>query len=229
MLTHNDSLFPRTLRWLAILLLQCCGLAHAQIVAFGAGNMSGWNVAADEAIPAQLQTMLQASDYRLKVLNAGIAGNTTADMRARVDRDIPAGTSIVVLDISEGLYDDTLKGISRQQGYANLTAIKTRLADRHIRVITFSAAFIPPQYHQKDGIHLTPEGHRQAASNLMAYITPILGSPPPVLATQSESCSADMRRWCPAGLGSELRRQQCLLDHRARLSRDCVRAIAASH
>src|SRR5450755_3880855 len=68
--------------------------AHAQIVALGASNISGWNVAASEAIPAQLQAMLRAKGYSVTVLNAGIYGNTTADLRARMDRDIPAATSI---------------------------------------------------------------------------------------------------------------------------------------
>ncbi|MEJ0007130.1 MAG: hypothetical protein WDM77_12400 [Steroidobacteraceae bacterium] len=218
-----------TLAWLAILLLQFGARAHAQIIAFGAGNIAGWNVAASDAIPAQLQTMLQATGYRATVLNAGVPGNTTADMRARVDRDIPAGTTIVVLDTSEGLYNDTQKGISRQQGFANLAAIKTRLTDRHIRIITFSAASIPPQFHQTDGVHLTPQGHRLAASNLMANIAPILGAPPQANPTASADCSSDMHRWCPAALGSEQQRQQCLQEHRARVSRECLRAIAASH
>jgi acyl-CoA thioesterase-1 len=211
---------------LAMALLALTGRAHGQIVALGANNFSGWNVAAAAAIPAQLQLMLRAKGYGVMVRNAGIYANTTADMRARMDRDIPAGTRIVVLDTSGGLYNDTLKGISRAQGTANLAAIKARLAARNIKVIPFSAAFIPPQYHQADGVHLTPEGHRLAASNLMAPVMQALGAAPVAAQTVPQACVADARRLCSAALEGEGRRQ-CLQEHRGRLSRDCLHAMAA--
>ncbi len=104
----------RTLPVLAILLLGLAGTAHAQIVAFGASNISGWNVAASEAIPAQLQSMLREKGYSITVRNAGIYGNTTTQMRARMDSDIPEGTTIVILDTSGGSYNDNRLGVSRE-------------------------------------------------------------------------------------------------------------------
>jgi len=224
---HRAIAYCRPLATLVIALLALAARAHAQIVALGADNFSGWNVAASAAIPAQLQLMLRAKGYSVLVLNAGIYGNTTADMRAQLDRDTPAGTVIVVLDTSGGLYNDTLKAISRAQGAANLAAIKARLAARHIKVIPFSAAFIPPQYHQPDGVHLTPAGHRLAASNLMVPVIQTLGAAPMAAQTVPEACVPDARRLCSATLEGEGRRQ-CLQEHRARLSRDCLRAMAVN-
>jgi len=212
----------------AMLLLAFCGRTHAQIVAFGASNISGWNVAASEAIPAQLQTMLRAKGYNVRVLNAGIYGNTTADMRNRMDSDIPEGTSIVVLDTSGGLYNDAQKGISRAQGEADLAAIKARLADRHIKVISVSAADIPAQYHQQDGVHLTPEGHRLAAASLVSEAADALGPPAAAAQTVREACMADARRLCSAVLGDNAKRHECMQEHRAQLSKDCLHAIAES-
>jgi acyl-CoA thioesterase-1 len=217
----------RALTALVVALLALAGRAHAQIVAFGANNFAGANVAATAAIPAQLQLMLRAKGYGVTVLNAAVYGNTTADMRTRLERDIPARTAIVVLDTSGGLYNDTLKGISRAQGMANLAAIKARLAARNIKVIPFSAAFIPPQYHQPDGVHLTPEGHRLAASNLMVPVTQALGAAPVVAQSLPQTCLADARRWCPAAAEGEGRRR-CLREHRGRVSRDCLRDLAVN-
>src|ERR1022692_1228169 len=123
---------------LALVLLGFCGPAHAQIVAFGASNVSGWNVAASEAFAAQLQAMLRAKGYTVKVTNAGIYGNTTTEMLNRVDSDIPEGTTIVILDTRGGLYNDTRKGISQEQGDADLAAIAAKLKARNIKVIPFS-------------------------------------------------------------------------------------------
>ena len=127
-------------------------------------------MAASEAIPAQLQSMLREKGYSVTVRNAGIYGNTTTQMRARMDSDIPEGTTIVILDTSGGSYNDNRLGVSREQGEADLAAIKARLADRHIKVIPISGTDVPPQYHQQDGIHLTPEGHRIAASNVLPEV-----------------------------------------------------------
>jgi acyl-CoA thioesterase I len=213
---------------LLILLLALWGRAQAQVVAFGASNISGWNVAASEAIPAQLQTMLRAKGYTVRVLNKGIYGNTTTEMLSRADADIPEGTSIVILDVSGGLYNDVRKGISRAQGEADLAAIQARLAARHIKVIPFSGTDVPAQYHQQDGIHLTPEGHRLAAANLLPAVTAALGPPSGPPETVRDACVADARRLCAAVIQDNEKRHACMRAHRAELSSDCRRAIAES-
>jgi acyl-CoA thioesterase-1 len=207
--------------------LALCGAAHAQIVAFGASNISGWNVAASEATPAQLQSMLREKGYHVTVLNAGIYGNTTPEMRARMDSDIPDGTTIVILDMSGGPYNNARKSISREQGESDLAAIKARLQVRQIKVIAFSAADFPAQYHQQDGIHLTAEGHRLAATNLVPQITEILG-PPAAPQSVRAACTADAHRLCSESLGDPSKRQQCMHEHRSELSKDCLHAIAES-
>jgi len=213
---------------LVILLLVLCGRAHGQIVAFGASNISGWNVAESEAVPAQLQTMLRAKGYTVRVLNKGIYGNTTTEMLDRADRDIPEGTSIVVLDVSGGLYNDARNGISRAQGEADLAAIRSRLETRHIKVIPFSGADLPAQYHQQDGVHLTPEGHRLAAAHLLPALIATLGPPSGPPEAVRDACVADARRLCSAFMQDDAQRHACMHEHRAELSSDCRRAIAES-
>jgi hypothetical protein len=216
---------------LAIALLGLQGTACAQIVAFGASNISGWNVAASQAIPAQLQSMLREKGYSVTVRNAGVYGNTTTQMRARMDTDIPQDTTIVILDSTGGQYNDSRLGISREQGEADFAAIKARLADRHIKVILISGTDVPPQYHQQDGLHLTPEGHRMAVSNILPDVMQALGPPPsPGAQTLSlrKACIADARRLCAAVLEDEDKRHQCMQEHRGQLSKDCLHAIVES-
>jgi acyl-CoA thioesterase-1 len=66
------------------------GAAHAQIVALGASNVAGRGVNSSEAFPAQLQRMLAAKGYNAQVANAGVNGNTNADLLARLDQAAPA-------------------------------------------------------------------------------------------------------------------------------------------
>ncbi len=213
---------------LAVLLLVLSSRAHGQVVAFGASNISGWNVGQSEAIPAQLQAMLREKGYTVRVLNKGIYGNTTTEMLARADRDIPVGTSVVILDVSGGLYNDVRNGISRAQGEADLATIRRRLAARHIAVVPFSGTDIPAPYHQADGIHLTPEGHRLAAAHLLPAVTAALGPPSGPPEAVRDACVADARRLCAAVIQDTAKRHACMREHRAELSSDCRRAIAAS-
>jgi acyl-CoA thioesterase-1 len=218
---------------LAVAFVFVCRPAHAQIVAFGASNVSGWNVAATEAFPAQLRSMLRGKGYDVGVANAGVYGNTTTDMRNRMDKDIPPGTKIVILDITGGIFNDLNKGTSRQQGDADMAAIEARLQARGITVIPVSGQDLPAQYHQTDGIHLTPAGHEYLASQLVARVVQVLG-PPQAAQAQAPStdvrdaCVADARRLCAAVLGDEAKRHECMHEHRAELSKDCLSAIARS-
>jgi acyl-CoA thioesterase I len=222
--------FRTKIQWVLVVFLTAfCRPARAQIVAFGASNVSGWNVAASEAFSAQLQAMLLEKGYNVTVINAGIYGNTTTDMRNRMDTDIPEGTKIVILDTSGGAFNDRLKRISREQGDADMAAIKDRLKARGIKVFPISAADLPAQYHQQDGVHLTPEGHQLVASQLLPQITEVLGPPtgaPPE--TTRKACYADAKRLCASVLGDDDKRHACMQEHRSELSQDCRRAIAAS-
>lgn len=232
---------PRLARALlaALAIAWSCASAHAQIVAFGASNISGWNVGAAEAIPAQLQEMLRQAGYAVRVVNAGIYGNTTPEMLARLDRDVPAGTRIVVLDSSGGIFNDLYKGMSRQQADADMAQITARLRARGIAVVPVSGADLGPQYHQPDGVHLTPAGHRLAASRILPQIEQLLGPPqavaapgPPAVAGTStdlrDACIADARRLCASVLGNDAARRECMHEHRAELSHECIAAIERS-
>jgi acyl-CoA thioesterase-1 len=68
------------------------GVAHAAeatIVALGASHTYGKGVARNETYPAQLEALLRAKGYAVRVINAGVNGDTTAGMLARLDRAVP--------------------------------------------------------------------------------------------------------------------------------------------
>ena len=69
----------------------------ATIVALGASNTFGKGVARNQAYPAQLEAILRAKGANVRVVNAGINGDTTEGMLQRLDRAVPNGTSAVIL------------------------------------------------------------------------------------------------------------------------------------
>jgi acyl-CoA thioesterase I len=150
--------------------------AQAQVVAFGASNVEGHGVAPAQAYPAQLEAMLRARGINVTVKNAGVYGDTSQAMLARLDRDIPPGTKVVILDTSGELLNDYVAGISQAQGQADIATMTQRLEARHIIVIPESTQDIPPNLRQPDGKHLTPQGHNVVAARLIDSVVQALRS-----------------------------------------------------
>src|SRR5437016_235203 len=84
---------------LALSLIACPLAANAdtKIVALGASNTAGFGASFGQSYPAQLEAMLKANGYKVQVVNAGIPGDTTRGMLARLDASVPADARIVIL------------------------------------------------------------------------------------------------------------------------------------
>ena len=127
----------------------------ATIVALGASNTYGKGVARNQAFPAQLEAILRAKGSSVRVVNAGINGDTTEGMLRRLDRAVPNGTSAVILQ--PGGND------RRKQGQDRTGEIQSRLSARGIPVIMLANNMLKGLPHQPDGMHLTPEGYHMPA------------------------------------------------------------------
>jgi acyl-CoA thioesterase-1 len=150
--------------------------AQAQVVAFGASNVSGRGVSQSEAFPAQLEAMLRAKGYSVRVLNAGVPGDGTQQMLARFDSDIPADAHVVILDVAGGLWNNWRLHVDPALGPADIAIMKAKLTVRHVKIIELhSNRGMPPEFIQPDGIHLTAEGHRLLASRLLPLVMQALG------------------------------------------------------
>lgn len=148
---------------LALMLVLAPAAADAAtIVALGASNTYGKGVARAEAYPAQLEKILRARGMSVRVINAGINGDTTEGMLRRVDRAVPNGTSAVILQPG---------GNDRRKGSPDRTAeIQSRLSSRGIRVVLMPNAMLRGLPHQTDGQHLTPEGYRLLAEAIASQV-----------------------------------------------------------
>ena len=136
------------------------------IVAIGASSTAGRGVSSAEAYPAQLETMLKAKGRDVKVINAGINGDTSAGMLSRIDRDVPDGTGIVILQRGTNDADE----LNHEK---NLADIIDRLRRRGIKIVfleTATLAHLRKNFAQADGHHLTAEGNRALASRLLPKV-----------------------------------------------------------
>jgi len=149
------------------LLLWAAAADAATVVALGASNTYGKGVARNQAYPAQLEAILRARGSSVRVVNAGINGDTTEGMLRRLDSAVPNGVSAVILQPG---------GNDRRKLSPDRTAeIQSRLAARHIPVIMLANGMLHGLPHQPDGQHLTPEGYRMLAESLAAQVAGAIG------------------------------------------------------
>lgn len=140
------------------------GMAQAAtVVALGASNTAGKGVSSDEAYPAQLERLLRSRGLQVTVVNAGISGDTTGGMMARLDSAVPKGTSVVILQPG---------GNDIRRGSPNYTAaLRSRLSAMGVRVVMMPNIMFRGKPHQPDGMHLTPEGYHMLAQQMVGPVT----------------------------------------------------------
>jgi len=116
-----------------------------RIVAFGDSLTAGLGVGADESYPAQLQRRLDQLNYRYRVINAGVSGETTAGGVRRVPWVLSSKPDVVILELGG---NDGLRGLSLEQTKSNLSEIIQRLQLAGVTVI-LAGMRLPPNYGQE--------------------------------------------------------------------------------
>ena len=143
--------------------------AHAQIVTLGASNTSGKGVASDETYSARLEALLRSQGITLTVANAGVDNDTLSGMLNRLDRSVPQGTRVVILQVGA---EASRQGRQAGDWEGEVSTLRSRIEARGIRVIVLGALrkIVPARAFQADGIHLTPAGHAMVAEWLLPQV-----------------------------------------------------------
>lgn len=140
--------------WVCMLVLGCLPLwapglgaaeeARPRIVAFGDSLTAGLGVYADDAYPAQLQERLDRLNYRYRVINAGVSGETTAGALRRVSWILNNKPAIVILESGA---NDGLRGLKLEETRRNLGQIIEQFQQAGVMVV-LAGMKLPPNYGQ---------------------------------------------------------------------------------
>lgn len=114
--------------------------ADQTIVAFGDSLSAGYNLPHDAAFPNQLEAALAEQGLNVRVVNAGVSGDTTAGGVARLDWMLGDAPDLVILELGA---NDALRGIAPAQVEANLDTILTRLTAEGVGVV-LAGMYAPP-------------------------------------------------------------------------------------
>jgi len=104
----------------------------AVIVAFGDSLTAGLGLPQDQAFPAQLEAALKARGHEVKVINAGVSGDTASAALRRLDWALPESASAVIVELGG---NDALQGIPPEVTKQALAAIIEKLQARGLPVL----------------------------------------------------------------------------------------------
>jgi len=101
------------------------------IVALGDSLTAGYGLPQNDAFPVQLEAALQKSGLNVRIVNAGVSGDTSTGGMQRLDWAIGDGTDLVLLELGA---NDALRGIEPAVTQSSLTTIVEKLQSRNIPI-----------------------------------------------------------------------------------------------
>ena len=134
----------------ACLVLATCGIAGSAaaagaetvITVLGDSLTAGFGLSPEDAFPAQLETQLRRDGFDVRVVNAGVSGDTSAGGRARLDWVLADAPDLVIVELGA---NDALRGLAPAETEANLDAVLAVLTGRGVAVL-LAGMLAPPNF-----------------------------------------------------------------------------------
>jgi acyl-CoA thioesterase-1 len=138
-----------------------------RLLAFGDSLTAGFGVRPAESFPSRLEAALRQEGYDVRVINAGVSGDTTAGGRSRIGWALAEKPHAAILELGA---NDMLRGVDPRQTMENLDAILAELKASRAKILLagfkaprnlgldFAREFdaIYPALAKKHGIDLYP-------------------------------------------------------------------------
>lgn len=102
------------------------------LMVLGDSLVAGHGLPQGEAFPAILGQMLQNDGFDVRIINAGVSGDTTAGGLARLDWSLADNPDAAIIVLGG---NDLLRGLDPSASFANLDKIIKRLKARNIAVL----------------------------------------------------------------------------------------------
>jgi acyl-CoA thioesterase I len=113
-----------------------------RLLVLGDSLAAGLGLAPNQAFPVRLQEALAARGRKVRVINAGVSGDTTAGGLARLDWVLADKPQVAIVELGA---NDALRGLDVRAMRANLTAILKRFEQERVKVL-LAGMKAPPNY-----------------------------------------------------------------------------------
>ena len=107
-------------------------IAETVILAFGDSLTAGFGLAEEDGFARQLEGWLRAQGADIRVVNAGVSGDTTAGGLARIDWSLSEDIDAVIVELGG---NDLLRALPPVEAQANLDAILAAISARDMPIL----------------------------------------------------------------------------------------------
>ena len=149
------------------------------VVFLGTSLTAGLGLEPEQAFPALIQQKIDSSGLALRVVNAGVSGETSAGARRRVDWLLREPVAVLVLETGA---NDGLRGLPPDSLRANIQAVFDRAkAISHPPRLVLVGMRVPPNYGRAytDRFHAVyPELARKNGAELVPFLLEGVGGVP---------------------------------------------------
>ncbi|UXE67528.1 MAG: arylesterase [Chryseotalea sp. WA131a] len=141
------------------------------ILFFGDSLTAGYGLSVEEAFPALIEKDLNKGATKVKAINAGLSGETSAGGLARIDWVLKQPLDIFVLELGA---NDGLRGLPVEQTRKNLQGIIDKVKARYPNAkILMAGMMVPPNMGTKYSNEfkvIYPELAKKNKATLMPFI-----------------------------------------------------------
>ena len=141
------------------------------ILFFGDSLTAGYGLSTEEAFPALLEKDLNKTDKKVKVVNAGLSGETSAGGLSRIDWILRQPVDIFVLELGA---NDGLRGLPIEQTRQNLQSIINKVKAKNPACkIVLAGMMVPPnmgKQYTDDFKNIYPNLARKNNATLIPFI-----------------------------------------------------------
>lgn len=106
--------------------------APLRLLALGDSLTAGYGLPAEQGFAPRLEEALKNRGFDVKVMNAGVSGDTTAGGLARLDWALSQGADAVMVELGA---NDMLRGLPAKDAERNLDQMIRRLKERGLPVL----------------------------------------------------------------------------------------------
>ncbi len=112
------------------------------VVFLGDSLTAGYGLEEEQAYPAVVASLLDAEGLAVRVVNAGVSGDTTAGGLSRLDWLLRQEPDVLVVSLGA---NDGLRGLELEHSEENLRRIVERAGEAGVRVL-LAGMLMPPNY-----------------------------------------------------------------------------------
>jgi acyl-CoA thioesterase-1 len=154
---------------LLVLLFQ--GIPEKTILFFGDSLTAGYGLTEEEAFPALIEKSLNQKGKKVKVINSGLSGETSAGGLTRIDWVLRQPIDIFILELGA---NDGLRGVPLEETKKNLQAIidKVKAKNKNVKVV-IAGMMVPPNMGKSysDGFQkIFPEVAKNNSATLIPFL-----------------------------------------------------------